>query len=105
MAEDIFGAFSALVFVLGLLGLFVWAIKRFGFMPGQPKFGTSSKELEILESKMIDARNRLVVARWRGADYLLAFGAEGTKKIDAKEANSNATILTSSTNEGPGNAG
>lgn len=85
MADDVFGAFSALVFVLGLLGLLVWAIKRFGFMPGQPKFGAGSKELEILESKMIDARNRLVVARWRGVDYLLAFGADGAKKIDMKE--------------------
>lgn len=86
MAEEIFGAFSALILVLGLLGLFAWAVRRFGFMPGQPKFGKSSKELEILESKMIDARNRLVVARWRGSDYLLAFGADGTKKIDVKEA-------------------
>lgn len=94
MAEDIFGAFSALVFVLGLLGLFVWAIKRFGFMPGQPKFGTNSKELEILESKMIDARNRLVVARWRGADYLLAFGADGAKKIDTKAPDENSGPTT-----------
>lgn len=85
MADDVFGAFSALVFVLGLLGLLVWAIKRFGFMPGQPTFGAGSKELEILESKMIDARNRLVVARWRGTDYLLAFGADGAKKLDSKD--------------------
>lgn len=101
MAEDIFGAFSALVFVLGLLGLFVWAIKRFGFMPGQPKFGTKSKELEILESKMIDARNRLVVARWRGADYLLAFGADGAIKIDTKEPISD---VASADDGGIGNA-
>lgn len=94
MADDVFGAFSALVFVLGLLGLLVWAFKRFGFMPGQPKFGAGSKELEILESKMIDARNRLVVARWRGADYLLAFGADGAKKIDTKPSNENKDAAT-----------
>ncbi len=86
MAEDIFGAFSALIFVLGLLGLFAWAVRRFGFMPGQPKFGKGSKELEILESKMIDAKSRLIIARWRGTDYFLAFGADGVEKIDVKDA-------------------
>lgn len=93
MAGEIFGAFSALIFVLGLLGLFAWAVRRFGFMPGQPKFGKAGKELEILESKMIDARSKLVVARWRGTDYLLAFGADGAKQIAEKEAPANATVL------------
>lgn len=86
MVEDVFGAFAALIFVLGLLGLFAWSIRRFGFMPGQPKFGKTAKELEILESKMIDARTKLVVARWRGTDYLLAFGADGAKQVAEKEA-------------------
>lgn len=104
MADDIFGAFSALVFVLGLLGLFAWAIKRFGFMPGQPKFGTSSKELEIIESKMIDARNRLVVARWHGTEYLLAFGADGTRKIDVRDGNS-APVSAGSINKDIRDAG
>ncbi len=104
MADDIFGAFSALVFVLGLLGLFAWAIKRFGFMPGQPKIGTKSKELEILESKMIDARNRLVVARWHDTEYLLAFGADGTKKIDAR-ANALNQQHSKSTKESSSDAG
>lgn len=81
MANEIFGAFTALIFVLGLLGLFAWSLRRFGFMPGQPKFGRSNKELEILESRMIDARNKLVVARWRGKDYLLAFNADGVTTI------------------------
>lgn len=88
MAEDLFGAFTALIFVLGLLGLFAWAVRRFGFMPGQPRVGRPSKELEILESKMIDARNRLIVARWRGTDYLLGSGPEGVRRLDSHDSNS-----------------
>lgn len=86
MLDEAFGAFAALIFVIGLLGLFAWSLKRFGFMPGQPKFGKVSKELEIIESRMIDARSKLVVARWRGKDYLLAFGADGIKSIATEDA-------------------
>lgn len=86
MAEDIFGAFTALIFVLGLLGVFAWAVRRFGFMPGQPKLGRLTRELEVRESKMIDARNRLIVARWRGNDYLIGTGPEGVRLIDKAPA-------------------
>lgn len=85
MLDDAFGAFAALIFVIGLLGLFAWSLRRFGFMPGQPRFGKTSKELEILESRMIDARSKLVVARWRGKDYLLAFSADGVKSIATED--------------------
>ena len=81
MVGEVFNAFAALIFVIGLLGLFAWGVRRFGLVPGQAKFGNNAKELEILESKMIDARNKLVVARWRGTDYFLAFGADGVKEI------------------------
>lgn len=86
MLEDIFGAFSALIFVIGLLGLFAWSLRRFGFFPGQPKFGKGAKDLEIMESRMIDARSKLVVARWRGKDYLIAFSADGAREIDQRDA-------------------
>lgn len=99
MTENIFGAFSALIIVLGLLGLFAWLVRRFGFMPGQPKFGKAAKDLEILESKMIDARNRLVVARWRGDDYLLAFGADGIAKIDTKKTSKSSGHAEDTFNE------
>lgn len=92
MVDDFLSAFAALIFVLALLGLFVWALKRFGFVPGQPLPGKSSKELVILESRLVDARNRLVVARWRDRDYLLAAGPNGLKKIDSCEANVKASI-------------
>lgn len=86
MLGEVFNAFAALIFVIGLLGLFAWSLRRFGVVPGQAKFGTGTKELEILENKMIDARNKLVVARWRGTDYLLAFGADGVKEIASEKA-------------------
>jgi flagellar biogenesis protein FliO len=85
MVDDFLSAFAALIFVLALLALCVWALKRFGIVPGQPLPGKASKELIILESKLIDARNRLVVARWRGKEYLLAASPNGLKEIDNRE--------------------
>ncbi|WP_262695377.1 flagellar biosynthetic protein FliO [Kordiimonas aquimaris] len=86
MTAEIFNAFAALVFVLGLLGLFAWGVRRFGFIPGQPALNRKTKELEIIETKMVDARNKLLVARWRGTDYLLASGPDGIKRIDEQKA-------------------
>lgn len=103
MTGDIFSAIAALLFVLGLLGLFAWAVKRFGFIPGQPKFIKSSKELEIIESKMVDARNKLFVARWRGTDYLLSAGPSGISKIDKQEASKQATTNAQNSTRGVNN--
>ena len=86
MTADIFNAFAALVFVLGLLGVFAWGIKRFGFIPGQPTLNKKTKELEIIETKMVDARNKLLVARWRGTDFLLSAGPNGIKRIHDQSA-------------------
>lgn len=86
MTADIFNAFSALIFVLGLLGVFAWGMKRFGFIPGQPATNKRTKELEIVETKMVDARNKLLVARWHGTDYLLSSGPDGIKRIDEQTA-------------------
>ncbi len=84
MITDMLGAFGALIFVLGLLILIMWGIKRIGVMPGQPTIRTGKKSIDILESRVLDSRNRLVAVRWKGQEYLLGVNQNGTRLIDSE---------------------
>jgi len=85
MATDIFSALASLLFVLGLLGLFAWAVKRYGLVPGHSRVKTGEKQLDILESKMVDGRNRLVVVSWRGKQFLLGTNPGGIRVLAAED--------------------
>ena len=82
MLTDVLGALFALLFVLGLIALLAWALRRFGLAPGHATLKKRDREIEILETRMIDARSRLVTARWRGKDYFLGVSANGITAID-----------------------
>lgn len=87
MLTDIISAFASLLFVLGLLGLFVWAVKRYGLLPGHSRVKVGEKQLDILESKMVDGRNRLVVVSWRGKQYLLGTNPGGVRLLGSEDEN------------------
>ncbi len=77
--------FAALLFVLGLLAAAAWAGKRFGYLSGSP-FGSRSKDsrrLEILESRGIDAKRRLVLIRRDGLEHLLLLSASGDLVVES----------------------
>ncbi len=80
------GVFSVLFLMLGVLGLMAWLVRRFGLLPGTVRQTPGNKELEIVASKVLDARNRLVVVRWRGRDILLAAGQNGVRTIGEDRA-------------------
>lgn len=82
MIEGFFSTFSVLLVMIGLMGLTAWAVKRFGLLPGQPKIRGKEREIKLLDSQTLDARNRLVVVSWRGRDYLIGTGQNGVKLID-----------------------
>lgn len=82
---EIFSALAALIFVLGLFGLFAWGIRRSGLLPGHARIKSGQKQLDILETKMIDGRNRLVIVSWRGKEYLLATNPAGVKIVDSQD--------------------
>lgn len=83
MMTEILSAFSALALVLAAMVLMAWAVRRFGLLPGQPRITAGNKKIEILESKMLDARNRLVVVRWEGKEYFLSSNPSGVTVIDS----------------------
>jgi len=83
MITEIFSALAALIFVLGLLGVFAWGVRRSGLLPGQARGKSSEKHVQILESKMVDGRNRLVVASWHGKQFLLGTNPSGIRVISS----------------------
>ena len=85
MIGDFSNAIAALILVLALIGLIVWALRRFGLAPTGGMAG-QDKKLKILEARMLDSRNRLVLAQWRGRQYLLSVGQDGTRLIDTGHA-------------------
>lgn len=87
MIPDILTAIAALVFVLTLLLGGMWLLKRFGVLG--VSIATPNKDIQILAQRALDVRTRLVVARWRGEDYLIAIGPEGIAPIDQKESPTN----------------
>lgn len=80
------GVFSVLFIMLGGLVLMAWLVRRFGLVPGTVRAKPGDKELKIVASRLLDARNRLVVVRWRGRDYLIGTGANGITAIDNDKA-------------------
>lgn len=77
------GVFSVLFIMLGALALMAWLVRRFGLLPGTVSIKPGDKELEIISNKLLDARTRLVVVRWRGKDYLIGTGPNGVTTIDS----------------------
>ncbi len=84
MEFDIYFRFLAvLVFVLALIGLLTWLVRRFG--PGRrvlrPRSG--QRRLEIVEVAPIDAKRRLVLVRRDGTEHLIMLGTTSDLLIEA----------------------
>ena len=68
-------ALSGLIFVLGIIFLISYLFKRFGakFISGMPHT-TKKAEINILDIRVIDPKNRLVLFHCRDKDYLILTG-------------------------------
>lgn len=66
----------ALVFVLALIGVLAWVARRYGFggggRPG-PRNGRD-RRLEIIETRVIDGKRRLVLLRRDHVEHLILMG-------------------------------
>ncbi len=70
----------ALVFVLGLIGLFAWLARRFGMTP---QVRTSrGRRLGIVEVAMVDAKRRLLLVRRDDMEHLILLGAGGDLVVE-----------------------
>lgn len=83
MTESIFSAIGALIFVIGLMVLMLWALRKFGLVPGYASAPSGSKKrIKILETKMLDPRNRLILVSIDDKEYVLAANQSGARRID-----------------------
>lgn len=74
----------ALVFVLGLIGLLAWVVRRLGFgMPVQGLRRREDRRLGMVEMMIIDGRRRLVLVRRDGVEHLLLLGQNSETVVES----------------------
>ncbi len=94
----------ALVFVLGLIGLLAWLVRRFNLLgPMAVKRGTE-RRLSIVEMQMLGAKHRLMLVRRDDVEHLVLIGPAGDLLVEggipAQDRSSFAASL-SKTGGGP----
>jgi flagellar protein FliO/FliZ len=84
-------AVGALLIVFGLLAAFTVLLRRYGHkltgltLPGT---GGQASRLAVVETKLIDARSKLVLVRRDNIEHLLLISATGTTVVETQiEAN------------------
>ena len=84
-STDLLRAVFALAFVIGLIWLFGYAIRKYGWKFGMPIAAPTKaqRRLQIVESLNLDAKNRLVIIRRDDAEHLLIVNAENTTVIES----------------------
>lgn len=73
---------AALVFVLGLIGLGGWAMRRLGWAAAGSAGGRRGRRLQVLEVLPLDTRRRLVLIRRDQVEHLLLLGATGDVVVE-----------------------
>jgi flagellar biosynthetic protein FliO len=83
MTPDIFRALFALLFVIGLLWLLSYALRKYGAKLGLPTVPMTGKarRLQLLEVLSLDQRNKLVLVRQDDQEYLLLVGQQHSQII------------------------
>ncbi|GAK34320.1 putative protein [alpha proteobacterium Q-1] len=76
LAKDIITAILSLLFVIGLIGGLAFILRRWSGMGGQPliRTGRTDRRLVVLETRQIDARNKLVLIQCDGDEHLVLIG-------------------------------
>ena len=72
----------ALVFVLCLIGLLAWGMRRFGILRGTIRTGNGKRRVEIVEIAPIDSKRKLMLVRRDRTEHLLLLGATGDVVIE-----------------------
>lgn len=71
-----------LIFVVGLIGLIAWSVRRFGVLRGTIRPQAGARRIEIIESAPIDAKRRLLLVRRDDTEHLILLSATGELLIE-----------------------
>ena len=75
---------AALIFVLGLIFIIAWAVRRFGLAGVRPTPLGRRRRLAVIEALPLDARRRLILVRRDGVEHLLILGAQGETVVESR---------------------
>lgn len=81
---DLIRAIFALAFVVGLIWLFGYGIRKYGWKFGMPvtPLSKAQRRLQIVESLNLDTRNRLILLKRDDTEHLVIVNAETTTVIE-----------------------
>lgn len=91
---QILQALLSLVFVIGLLLLCLWLFKFCEQKGIKCKFAQKLKngqQINILEKKILDSKNQIILVRYRNKDYLILLTPSGSQIIDYSADKDTAT--------------
>ena len=74
---------AALVFVLAVIGLLAWGVRRFGPAGMRAAINPKNRRLGIVEVLPFDAKQRLVLLRRDDVEHLVLIGTAGATVIEA----------------------
>ena len=72
----------ALVFVLALIGLMAWGVRRFGVLRGSVRPANGKRRIEIVEISPIDSKRKLLLVRRDQTEHLLLLGTTNDLVIE-----------------------
>jgi flagellar biogenesis protein FliO len=75
----------SLLLVIGLIGASAWTLKYLSTRKGFLNALAQGKQLKLVDRIMLDARTRLVVANWKGREYLILLHSGGAQMLDVEE--------------------
>lgn len=78
--EDYIRFAAALIFVLSLMALIGWVMRRIN--GANQGFAVKDKRLSIIEQKMIDPRNKMVLIRRDNKEHLVILSQNGNTVIE-----------------------
>ena len=81
---DYLTAVVALAFVVGLIAMIGWAVRRFGLIPGASAVIRGGRRIKIVEVTPIDVRRKLVLIRRDDAEHLVLLGAQRDLVIETR---------------------
>jgi len=73
----------ALVFVLALIGILTWLVRRFGPAGHGLRPRNGRRRLEVVETAPVDSKHRLVLVRRDGTEHLILLGTSSDILIES----------------------
>lgn len=89
MTADFMLTAGGLLFIIALIYGLGWLLKKSGLVTGQLS-KSKTNDIIILETRMIDARNRLHAVSWRDQEFLISSNPAGCQLIATGDPTKNA---------------